>query len=154
MRAKKPPTRTLALPAIFIFILFFGCVPFLKETETAYTPSTDPVGASIVKETAEREKGNPADLMHTVQWKGESLSIIAKWYTGKIRNWKLLAEYNPLNNPDRIRIGNRFFIPEALLITRDPMPKSFVDNHQQRPEEDGPAEAPPELFGPRDLSVD
>ncbi len=154
MGTREHRTRTLAMPALFAFILFFGCVPFLKETETASTPSTEPVGTSVVKETAEREKGKPVDLMHTVQWKGESLSIIAKWYTGNIHNWKLLAEYNPLNNPDRIRIGNSFFIPEALLITRVPMPKSFVDNHQQQPEKDGPAETPPELFGPRDLSVD
>ena len=106
------------------------------------------------------------DLVHTVRWKGESLSIIAKWYTGEAGNWRLLAEHNPLNDPDRIGIGDRIAIPEPLLKTRAPLPRAFVRRHVQPPEKSGPpgeadpTEPPeehppedgaPELFGPKEL---
>lgn len=144
----KTRKATPVLPAIFACLVLFGCVPFLKETKTVPSPASSSTAAPAVKV-------DPSDLIHTVQWKGESLSIIAKWYTGNVRNWKALAEYNPLNNPHHIRIGNRFFIPEDLLITRDPLPKAFVDSHQhqQKPETKGD-EALPELFGPKELSGD
>ena len=34
-------------------------------------------------------------LVHKVRYPGESVSIIAGWYTGEIDNWKVLAEVNP-----------------------------------------------------------
>ena len=32
---------------------------------------------------------------HTVHWPGESMSLIARWYTGASDNWPKLAEANP-----------------------------------------------------------
>jgi hypothetical protein len=55
---------------------------------------------------------------HKVQWPGESLSLIAKWYTGHYGNWKALAQANPGLNPDRIDIGNIIYIPPEIMTTQ------------------------------------
>ena len=68
--------------------------------------------------------------IHQVRWQGETLSIIAKWYTGNYRNWKTLAKLNPALNPDRIFVGNRILIPRNLLKTSQQMPPDFVTQHQ------------------------
>jgi hypothetical protein len=68
----------------------------------------------------------PEDLVHTVTYEGETLSIIAKWYTGDLNNWQDLAAANPDIDPNRIFIGNEIVIPEELLLTRDPMPQYFI----------------------------
>ena len=38
-------------------------------------------------------------FVHMVQWSGETLPIIAKWYTGDSDNWQFLADANPNINP-------------------------------------------------------
>ncbi|MBE9544050.1 MAG: LysM peptidoglycan-binding domain-containing protein [Proteobacteria bacterium] len=63
---------------------------------------------------------------HTVRWAGESLSLIARWYTGASRNWRKLAKANPRLNPNRIKKGNVIVIPPALLKTREPLPQKVA----------------------------
>jgi LysM repeat protein len=96
-------------------------------------------------------------LRHTVRWPGETLSIIAKWYTGSLDNWKALANANPKLDPKRITMGTKIRIPEEMLQTTDPMPQDFVASFGQRPEtsstdqdkaEEGEDEKPM-LFGPK-----
>ena len=92
--------------------------------------------------------------VHTVRWEGESLSIIAKWYSGEIRHWKTLAGVNPEFHPDSIHIGDRISIPEELLKTRDAMPKDFVMQFQTKPTKKANPEPQEEenfvLFGPKE----
>jgi hypothetical protein len=105
----------------------------------------------------EKPHAKRAYLQHTVQWPGESLSIIAKWYTGSLDNWRALLNANPQLDPKRITIGSKIRIPEELLQTRDPMPQDFVASFgQQKPEVPSPTqetpgqeEKKPELFGPK-----
>lgn len=63
---------------------------------------------------------------HTVCWPGESLSLIARWYTGSSKNWRVLARANPHLNPNRIRSGNTIFIPPEKMITRKPLPQKLA----------------------------
>ncbi len=63
---------------------------------------------------------------HRVQWSGESLSLIAKWYTGHYSNWKALAKANPELRPDRIDIGDIICIPPEIMITQKPLPYKIV----------------------------
>jgi hypothetical protein len=63
---------------------------------------------------------------HQVQWPGESLSLIAKWYTGHYANWKALAQANPGLNPDRIDIGNVIDIPPEIMTTQKRLPFKMV----------------------------
>ena len=66
--------------------------------------------------------------MHRVRWPGETVSIIAQWYTGSWKNWKALSNANPTLDPNRIVIGVNIFIPEDLLKSRNPMPISILSS--------------------------
>ena len=69
----------------------------------------------------------PPQLVHIVKWKRETLYSISLWYTGSGRNWKRLAAANPDINARRIHIGEKIFIPEALLKRRRPLPADFLE---------------------------
>jgi hypothetical protein len=71
----------------------------------------------------------PQYFTYTVRHLGETLFSIARWYTGEGANWKQLARVNPGLDFLRIHVGDTIFIPEALLITRQPMPKSTLPIH-------------------------
>jgi hypothetical protein len=61
-----------------------------------------------------------------VRYQGETLSLIAKWYTGDVENWRALTKVNPQIDPDRIIIGAKIRIPRKLLNTRQRMPYNFI----------------------------
>jgi len=63
---------------------------------------------------------------HRVRWPGESLSLIARWYTGSSKNWKILAKANPAINPNRIKGGDSIAIPADMLKTREPLPQKMA----------------------------
>jgi hypothetical protein len=97
--------------------------------------------------------------IHRVKWPGETLSIIAGWYTGDIEKWKALADANPDINANRMVKGNEIRIPESLLKTDKPMPKEYVDSfYRGDKKQTAPAKSVPpspkeqdelELFGPK-----
>lgn len=68
----------------------------------------------------------PVIFEHQVRYSGETLVRIANWYTGKSKNWKLVADANPDLNPKRMKIGSKIIIPQELLIRKDPLPKSAI----------------------------
>jgi hypothetical protein len=92
-------------------------------------------------------------LTHLIQWQGESLSVIAQWYTGSSQNWPAIAEANPTLIPTRLMVGQAVFIPEGLLKRRDSMPESAVhppvDEKAPAEEQSKPQATPPMLFGPK-----
>ncbi len=71
-------------------------------------------------------KPNQPALVHTVRWPGETLSIIAKWYTGDGKNWEILVKINPKINPLKVAADNKIVIPGNLLKTRIPLPEKYV----------------------------
>jgi hypothetical protein len=112
----------------------------IKETKTAFLEkinSDDPESADDASGSGEREQsGQTAQsaarecqnscYKHTVRWQGESLSLIAKWYTGSYNSWKKLAEANPRINPNLIKPGHVILIPPALIKTREPLPQKVA----------------------------
>jgi hypothetical protein len=95
---------------------------------------------------------------HKVKYPGESISIIAKWYTGDVKNWRSVAKVNPKLDPNRITVGDKIRIPNKLLHTQKPMPRSFVvgsaktAKKRSGPSTAGPPDKEPEvfeLFGPK-----
>ncbi|MCR4308564.1 MAG: hypothetical protein NUW14_00855 [Deltaproteobacteria bacterium] len=99
-------------------------------------------------------------LVHRVRYPGESVSIIAGWYTGEIDNWKVLAEVNPGLNPNVINEGMKINIPESMLKKREPMTREYVDSFypKSRSKSKGtgsrspsstPADEETPLFGPK-----
>ena len=124
--------------------------PELKPSKPKKTTNGPP------KEVKAKPPPKPAYYEHKVRWPGESLSIIAKWYTGSVENWKTLSRANPKINPSRIHKGQEIRIPENLMKTREPMPKSFLsDAGEKKPEappskpQPPPEEEEPQLFGPK-----
>jgi len=100
----------------------------------------------------------PTYHIHTVKWHGETLAIIAKWYTGNLKNWEALTQVNSNLLPSRIFVGDRVRIPENLLKTREPMPQQFVAGFYPKPKKKllPPITTPPplpaeeeKLFGPK-----
>ncbi len=85
------------------------------------------VWQSAIREKLNFNKsGDEEYFKHTVRWPGESLSLIASWYTGTPRNWRKLAKANPRLNPNRIKGGYVIMIPPALLKTRVPLPQKVA----------------------------
>ena len=99
-------------------------------------------------------------FVHKVRYPGESVSIIAGWYTGEIDNWKVLSEVNPEINPNVIHEGMKINIPESMLKTREPITREYVDSFypKSKPKSKGtgsrgqsstPDEEETPLFGPK-----
>ena len=108
------------------------------------------------KARAGKAKPKPSYYYHKVKYPGESLSIIAKWYTGEVENWRALTKANPKLKPNRIIVGDKIRIPNKLLHTQKPMPQSFIvgsaKRKQSKPSTASPPEKEPEvfeLFGPK-----
>ena len=108
----------ILLVGVAFLLIFSGCA----RLETIVKPKSEGPPSEVKKE--QKSTG----FVHTVQWKGETLSLIAKWYTGNGRNWKALAEANPKLNPNFIRIGEKILIPQSQAKTEEPMPRSFLSS--------------------------
>ena len=68
----------------------------------------------------------PEVVEHTVQYPGETLGLISRWYTGKSSNWEAILSMNPGMDPRRINLGNVILIPAELVVKDSPLPQSFV----------------------------
>jgi len=145
------PQAAMATVALCVFLLFSnGCA------------KNSPM-APILPQSQKQAKDPAAPFAHTVQWPGETLSLIAKWYTGKISNWQAIAKANPDMDPLRIKIGMKIIIPAELITTRSAMPRDFIPKPKKPKSQEAPAPAPEqapgkkqqepmELFGPKDLN--
>ena len=128
--------------------------PMPEDFVASFAPKGETAPAPAQKRTPPPK---PAYHVHTVRWPGESLSIIAKWYTGDLENWRALARVNPGLDPNRIHVGDKIQIPVPMLKTGEAMPRDFVASFESTPEQpvqpaEGPPEPPseePELFGPK-----
>ena len=131
-----------------------------KAASASHAPASTAVNGNGSRANGEASTDGPAGspkagYLHTVRWQGETLCLIAQWYTGSWKNWRTLADSNSAINPDRLIIGDRVVIPEGLLKNRKPLPHDLVlslaakERGQQmssHPEEAGPLD----LFGPKE----
>ncbi|MBN1849267.1 MAG: hypothetical protein JW932_11855 [Deltaproteobacteria bacterium] len=69
---------------------------------------------------------------HIVKWPGETLKIIAEWYTHDAENWSCLVDANPQINQDNLLKGNIIYIPGHLLKNTKPLPESFMSSYNQK----------------------
>ncbi len=114
-------------------------------------------GCNMIGMKKERVPAAPRKIqfVHTVRYSGETLSIISKWYTGDVNNWKILANDNPHVDYNKIATGDRIFIPENLLKTREPLTKEFIDSFYREKKPAPKTETPREdeegydLIGPK-----
>ena len=118
MRSSGWPVTAKWLVCFAILLVFSGCTQmqtFLKSDSNS--AKAKPAKSKVKKESY---------YVHKVRWEGETLSLIAKWYTGSQKNWKVLAKDNPWLEPNDISTGHKIFIPRNLLKTKKPMPHDYV----------------------------
>ncbi|MBI4850166.1 MAG: LysM peptidoglycan-binding domain-containing protein [Nitrospirae bacterium] len=149
--------KSVLAKKIRLFIIFLITIAIISCAKQEQKPVETPL--ETAPEAAPVQPGPPqiSYFVHTVKWPGETVSIIAGWYTGDIQNWKALAEANPDINPGRIHEGMKINIPEDMIKTRDPMPKEFIDSFypkaviEKAPPKvtPPPVEEEPPLFGPK-----
>ncbi len=145
-------------------VLTSGCMSnFQKIADWEHFPWSDKPARSAEKEAETNEF-----LFHRIRWQGETLSIIAKWYTGSMEDWKLLSRINPGLAPQNLQVGEKVKIPANRVKTSVEMPRDFVrtlaansgnsekqDSGNTEKEDKPPAdkaEKEPELFGPKELN--
>ncbi len=92
------PTWVLILISVLIF---WGCAGVEEGKDV--TPIQE---ISIMDEQS--------FVSHKVS-KGESLSVIAMRYTGSCKNWNIIAAFNRIDDPTKIRIGQVIKIPKNLV---------------------------------------
>ena len=115
MRCSGWPVTSKWLVCLAILLIFSGCAQmktFLKSDSKS--ARVKPAGK------------NTSYYEHKVRWEGETLSLIAKWYTGSQKNWKVLAKDNSWLEPNNLSTGHKVFIARNLLKTKKPMPRDFV----------------------------
>jgi hypothetical protein len=83
-------------------------------------------GSSVFRRGDESAERGGKYYQHTVRYAGETLAIIAKWYTGDARNWSVLAKANPDVSPNTMRIGDLVQIPRSIVTNSEPLPRSFI----------------------------
>lgn len=153
--------------ALTLIWLFNGCAyqrPPIQPVHEEPPPPVEikpeaPVLEPIipVEPKVETDTQEPRFYLHKVRWPEETLSHIAKWYTGTVKNWKTIAKTNPELDPRKIGVGDTISIPENLVTSRKPMPHSFVhasENKKSVPlssskKTSTPSESP-KLFGPEE----
>ncbi|MCK5099195.1 MAG: LysM peptidoglycan-binding domain-containing protein [Desulfobacteraceae bacterium] len=130
----------------------FGCVPQKKAPPIEKQQQVAP--SPVEKKKIETIK--QTYYIHIVEWDGESLSLISRWYIGNYKDWKLLARHNPELNPSNIHVGDRVWIPKEKMKTSKQMPKTFLNKYYKKttqPNSKKPEEIekkPIELYGPKE----
>lgn len=69
---------------------------------------------------------------HYVKYQGETLGLIASWYTGSPNNWKAILQHNPGLDPRRIRKGDLVQVPRSFMVKDVPMTQKFVASKQRK----------------------
>jgi len=123
MRCYRFGAKARWLLLVALLWAFSSCTMFKKNPQ-ATDKSMETRKVTSVGETSDSNGNLP--YFHQVQWEGETLSIIAKWYTGNSKNWKKLAKANPWVEPNNMFAGLKVKIPRQLLRNKEKMPREFV----------------------------
>jgi hypothetical protein len=118
---------------IFIWI-FFGCATQPRQSAPKLPPAPAPgtkpepgiSSKTSVLKTPVPSGQRPEFYVHKVRWPGETISVIAQWYTGTQNNWEYIVKVNSGFDPKRMEIGDEILIPVALLKKREPMPRKYL----------------------------
>jgi hypothetical protein len=119
-----------------IIVMLFGCAGTKETVSQKYTASKSwlkekwqAVGSKSSSSEDEKTSVAPEPVNyfeHRVRWRGETLSLIAGWYTGSYGNWKAIAQVNPGLDPHRIAVGDTINIPPEMMKTQKPLPRKVV----------------------------
>ncbi|MEM7256476.1 MAG: LysM peptidoglycan-binding domain-containing protein [Pseudomonadota bacterium] len=68
-----------------------------------------------VKENPASAFGNQLGAVEYVVKKGDNLVLIAAEITRQQENWRRIADFNRIDNPATIRVGQKIWIPKDLI---------------------------------------
>lgn len=162
----------ILLLSLILSFVCAGCVSkSTEEMETSIQPATETLAEYPGAVYEAGDEAYPGGYyIHTVKLPDESLSIIAKWFTGDLMNWEVLAQCNPNINPNRIFLGNKIRIPREIMTRQAPMTSEFVMESQPQAKKktvhadtappavqtapEPAVEEEPMLFGPKGFTKD
>lgn len=113
--------RTLSFPSVFFFFAGIFCLVCLA-------------GCAVFGD----KDGQPAKArqdvyVHTVEWPGETLPMIAQWYTGNKDNWEILSKTSPAIAAEHLAVGDHILIPLELMKNSNKMPREFLATFSAKP---------------------
>ena len=74
-----------------------------------------PLGGCAVKEDPAVANGNQLGAVEYVVKQGDNLVLIASDVTRQQENWRRIADFNRIDNPATLRVGQRIWIPKDLI---------------------------------------
>lgn len=106
--------------------------PQIPETPVVATPASDDPQISEIKQiqsslTDSAELTPQGDIVHYVTYPGETLMMIARWYSHDWRNAGRLARINKLKRPDQLSIGDMIIVPSYLVKSKLRLTDSAVN---------------------------
>ena len=107
MKINNTAIFVLRCAIMMLIASFSACTPTGSRSQLSPTP-------------------DPQYLVHEVRFPGETLGIIAQWYTGSSKNWKRIHTCNRQLDADRIEIGSRINIPIELVVREAPLTRTAV----------------------------
>jgi LysM repeat protein len=99
---------------------------FVEVVEMRQKTKRERLAKAKAPPRAKPARRRTAYYYHRVRYSGETLSVIARWYTGDAENWRTLTKANPDLDPNHIFVGAKIRIPKRLLHTGKPMPRDFI----------------------------
>lgn len=112
MKERRLAVSHWSVIGILCFLLLTGCPQ--NSDQTTPPPANN------------RANDKPGDVEHRIAYSGETLAIIANWYTGKSTNWPLIRDANPGLRPERLNLGQVVRIPGDLVVERNPLPRRVL----------------------------
>ena len=100
-RMRKP---IAVVAAVSLMTLLGGCTVSAK---------IEPVEVEPVE--AGKEFGNQLGAIEYVIKAGDNLVLIASEQTRASENWRRIADFNQIQNPASIKVGQRIWIPKDLI---------------------------------------
>ncbi len=154
---KEPKRRCFCWILLFPLLIFLVSACRSSDEGNVKAPPPPPKRSSPPPPPPPPKAVEQNYHVHVIRWTGESLSIIAAWYTGDMRNWKIIAAANPEINPKRLHEGMEVRVPAQVLKTTAPLTKEYVDGFyaksKKQPRSGTTTQdkgAEPQLFGPKD----
>ena len=107
------------------------------DLEDISAPSTEQPLVSEAPPTTKKETTAIADdvdgdILHLVKYKGETLRLIAGWYTGQPDNAARIARINGFKDANAIILDQKIRIPRYLVTKDTPLKKDDVEFYLKR----------------------
>lgn len=95
----------------------------MEQTDQAVEEASE----ELEEQTA--SESNSGDIVHVVKYPGETLRMLASWYTDRPDNAGRIARINSIRNPNLLMIGQKIRIPRYLLKTSKVMTEEDIKKY-------------------------